>query len=187
MSRKCGVCFHSSRLSIERALLRGMSKTKVAEVYEVSRNSIVSHLKNHMPKGLEDRWRVQKDYKGIRQDLKHLKNDDVEKIRDGGVEFVIKEVLRLYKVGQEALQDAQEERNSRSIFMGIHELRDTLKFYVDLWTMLADEPITLNRADVISSEEWRWLEGVILDILKDEPEMRNQLSIRLLEESQTQK
>jgi hypothetical protein len=137
-----------------------------------------------MPHGLENRWKAQKDYGALCRDLKHLKNNEVDQLREGGIEFVIQEVLRLYRIGQQALNDAQVEEGCRSVFMGIRELRELLRFYSDLCTMFARESITVNRSDVISSEEWRWLEGVILDVLKDEPEMRNELSVRLLEESQ---
>lgn len=183
--RKCMVCTHASRLSIEQALRRGLSHARVAATFDVSVNSVRAHLKNHMPLVVkEEREKVQKSYKELCQDLKNLKNNEIEKIREKGIDFVIREVLRLYKIGQQALQRAQSEENCRSVFMGIREIRELLKFYVDLWAMFSNEPITIDRTDVISSEEWRWLEGVILDVLKDEPEMRNKLSVRLLEESQ---
>jgi len=48
MSRKCQVCSHSKRLTIDKEIVQGKPLTEISRKYGVSYDSLWLHAKNHL-------------------------------------------------------------------------------------------------------------------------------------------
>lgn len=110
-------------------------------------------------------------------------NHNLSTIQDCGVNSILQEALVLKEVVVDVIAKAQEHNNEHGIIVGVREVREILKFCLSLCEAAAKMPIPVETIDVVNSDKWQHLEGIILAALEDEPEIRNKIAQRIIEET----
>ena len=52
MGRKCSVCVHTERESIDQAIVEGQSNRAIARQYGLSKDAVARHAEKHLPAAL---------------------------------------------------------------------------------------------------------------------------------------
>lgn len=110
-------------------------------------------------------------------------NRNLSTTPDCGVNSILEEALVLKEVVVDVIAQAQEHNNAHGIIVGVREARELLKFCLSLCEAAAKMPIPVETIDVVNSDKWQHLEGIILAALEDEPEIRNKIAQRIIEET----
>ncbi|MHB8162786.1 MAG: hypothetical protein ACYDDV_00380 [Methanoregula sp.] len=116
MPQSCSICTHPRQQEIEKAIIARQSNRSIARQFDVSKDAVARHRKDHLP----DKLVKAADAKGRR---------DAEKLLD-----LMDELLTDVKG---VIKAAKSSKDQRTLLLGIREGRETASRLLEL-TMIAD-------------------------------------------------
>lgn len=106
MGQVCQICNHPNRLEIDREIVKGISHTKIARMFNVSNQSVRAHAHNHLS----------------RQMVKH--QEIQERLQSQGL---LDEIEELLKRSKHILRKAEKDNKLNIALSAIRETRGTLE------------------------------------------------------------
>jgi hypothetical protein len=116
MSQPCSICTNPRRVGIDKAIVAGESNRAIARQFDVSKDAVARHRKDHLPGKLVKA-----------ADAKERR--DAEKLLD-----LMDELLTDVKG---VIKSAKRSKDHRTLLLGIREGRETASRLLEL-TMIAD-------------------------------------------------
>ena len=155
MPRRCTVCDHPERHSIDEALVSGAPYRSVAKRFELSESAVYRHKTEHLPAHL-------------------LKAREVEET--ARVDDLLDQVRHLQGHALAILERAEKAGDLRTALAAISQARGNLELLGKLAGELDERPVT----NILISPEWLELRAVIVRSLEPYPEARESV-LRALE------
>src|SRR5215212_4900985 len=155
MPRRCTVCDHPKRHSIDEALVSGTPYRSVAKRFELSESAVYRHKTEHLPVHL-------------------LKAKEVEEVAQA--DDLLEQVRHLQGHTLDILERAEEAGDLRTALAAISQARGNLELLGKLAGELDERPVT----NVSISPEWLELRAVIVGALEPHPGAREAI-LRALE------
>ena len=155
MSRKCTICTHPQRDEIDRALVEGIPKRRIAADFKVSESALRRHERNHLPKRLVQAHAAKEAARA----------DD------------LLARARAYEAKAVALlKQAEAEGDYNTALRGIREARAGL----ELLARMRGELESQVRVNILELPEWQIVREVIYQALRPYPEAREAVREGLL-------
>lgn len=149
MPRRCTICTHDDRDTIDAQLAAGTPYRHIAARFDVSTGALHRHGEQHLPEHL-------------------AKAANAEEA--ASAERLLNQVLELNRRAQGILDKAEAEGEHRTALAAIREARGCLELLARLLGELqTDTSITVN---IVESPEWLELRQVILVALQPHPDAR---------------
>jgi hypothetical protein len=156
MPRRCTVCDHAERHSIEEALVGGAPYRSVAKRFGLSESAVYRHKAEHLPPHL-------------------LKAREVEEV--ARADDLLEQVRDLQTRAFDILERAQEAGDLRTALAAISQARGNLELLGKLAGELDDRPVV----NVLLSPQWVTIRTTMLEALSAYPEARAAVAERLME------
>src|SRR5215207_6681275 len=156
MPRRCTVCDHPERHSIDEVLVTGAPYRSVAKQFELSESAVYRHKTEHLPAHL-------------------LKAREVEEA--ARADDLLDQVRNLQAHALDILERAENAGDLRTALAAISQARGNLELLGKLAGELTDSP----QVNVLVLPEWTRLRTVLLEALTPYPEARASVADRLLE------
>jgi hypothetical protein len=156
MPRRCTVCDHPERHSIDEALVGATPYRSVAKRFELSESAVYRHKTEHLPAHL-------------------LKAREVEEV--ARADDLLDQVRNLQAHALDILERAEETGDLRPALAAISQARGNLELLGKLAGELNDGP----NVNVTVSTEWVEIRTAMLEALGPYPEARSAVAVRLLE------
>ena len=147
MPRRCTVCDHSEKHSIDQMLVSSAPYRSVAKQFEVSESSVYRHKTEHLPAQL----------------LKAREAEEVAQAED-----LLEQVRNLQAHALHILECAEQAGDLRNALAAISQARDNLELLGKLAGELDERAVT----NVLISPEWLELRAVIVGALEPHPGVR---------------
>src|SRR5919107_4044113 len=144
MPRRCTVCDHPERHSIDEALVTGAPYRSVAKRFELSESSVYRHKIEHLPAHL----------------LKAREVEDVAQADD-----LLEQVRHLQAHALNILERAEEAGDLRAALAAISQARGNLELLGKLAGELDERPVV----NLNVSCQWQELRAVIVGALQPHP------------------
>src|SRR5215208_1947738 len=145
MSRRCTVCDHPKRHSLDEALVTGAPYRSVAKRFELSESSVYRHKTDHLPAHL-------------------LMARQVEEVAQA--DDLLEQVRHLQGHALDILERAEKAGDLRTALAAISQARGNLELLGKLAGELDDRP----QVNVLVSPEWLELRAVIVGALEPHSE-----------------
>jgi hypothetical protein len=156
MPRRCTVCDHPERHSIDEALVSGAPYRSVAKRFELSESAVYRHKTEHLPAHL----------------LKAREAEELARADD-----LLDQVRSLQTHALDILERAEETGDLRTALAAISQARGNLELLGKLAGELDERPVV----NVLVSTEWATIRAAMMDALSPYPEARSAVSWRQLE------
>jgi hypothetical protein len=150
MPRICGVCMHSQRPEIDRAIAGGELLSRVARDFSLSEDSLSRHKARHVPQLLAKAEAAQE-----------ASDDLLEMVRE------------LHAKAHELLEEARAAGKYGPAASAIREATRCVELLARLKGELESERITMN---VVLMPEWQVLRSALLRALHPYPEAKQSVS-----------
>jgi len=151
MPRRCSVCTHPKRDSIDKAIVAGTPYRAIACQFDVGREAVRRHAEKHLPAML-------------------AKAHNVEEV--ARADDLLAQVRVLKDKAVTILDKAEKTGKLRTALSGIREARECLSLLAKLLGELDESP----KVNILLSPQWIELRKVILMVLEPYPEARVQLA-----------
>lgn len=164
----CAICSHSRRLEVDRAILGGMSKSRIAEAFGVPEYSVRNHAEKHLTRQL-------------------LKANEMRELAES--RSLSEEIQSLITRTKAILDKAESEELHMVSLKAISELRQTFGFMVSTAFLLKqderEEALAQKRnaVDDLKARFDREELEMILDICNKRPDQRL-VAFRLMDRTQ---
>jgi transposase-like protein len=155
MPRRCTVCDHSERHSIDEALVTGAPYRSVAKRFGLSESAVYRHKTEHLPAHL-------------------LKAKEVEEVAHA--DDLLEQVRGLQSHALDILECAEKAGDLRTALAAISQARGNLELLGKLAGELDERPVV----NLHVTAEWLELRAVIVGALEPHPEARGAV-LRALE------
>jgi hypothetical protein len=155
MPRRCTVCDHPERHSIDETLVTGAPYRSLAKHFELSESAVYRHKTDHLPVQL-------------------LKARDVEEVAQA--DNLLDQVRDLQTHALDILERAEKAGDLRTALAAISQARGNLELLGKLAGELDERPVV----NLNVSSEWLELRAVIVGALEPHPEARGAV-LRALE------
>jgi hypothetical protein len=156
MPRRCTVCDHPERHSIDEALVTGAPYRSVAKQFEVSESAVYRHKTEHLPTHL----------------LKAKKVEEAAQADD-----LLEQVKNLQAHALNILERAGEAGDLRTALAAISQARGNLELLGKLAGELEERPVV----NVLLSPQWLMIRTTMLKALSTYPEARAAVAESLME------
>src|SRR5215217_4455888 len=156
MPRRCTVCDHSERHSIDEALVNGAPYRSVAKQFELSESSVYRHKTEHLPAQL---LRARGAEEAARAD------DLLEQVRN----------LQVHTL--DILERAEKAGDLRTALAAISQARGNLELLGKLAGELDERPVV----NVLLSPQWVMIRTTMLEVLDPHPQARAAVAESLTE------
>jgi hypothetical protein len=157
MPRRCTVCDHLQRHSIDEALVSGAPYRSVAKQFELSESAVYRHKTEHLPAHL-------------------LKAREVEEA--ASADDLLDQVRNLQAHALDILKRAEKSGDLRTALAAISQARGNLELLGKLASQLDERPVV----NLNVSAEWLELRAVIVGALEPYSEARGAV-LRAIESS----
>src|SRR5215208_5184631 len=144
MPRRCTVCYHSEKHSIDEALVTGVPYRSVAKRFELSESAVYRHKSEHLPAHL-------------------LKAREAEEVAHA--ENLLEQVRTLQAHALDILDRAEKAGDLRTALAAISQARGNLELLGKLAGELDDRPVV----NLNVSPQWLELRAVIVGALEPHP------------------
>jgi hypothetical protein len=144
MPRRCTVCDHSQRHSIDETLVTGAPYRSVAKRFELSESAVYRHKTEHLPAHL-------------------LKAREVEEVAQA--DDLLEQVRHLQSHTLDILERAEQSGDLRTALAAISQARGNLELLGKLAGELDERPVV----NLNVSAEWLELRAVIVEALEPHP------------------
>ena len=144
MPRRCTVCDHPKKHSIDEALVTGVPYRSVAKRFELSESSVYRHKTEHLPAHL-------------------LKAREAEVVAQA--DDLLKQVSHLQSHALDILERAEKAGDLRTALAAISQARGNLELLGKLAGELDERPVV----NLNVSPEWLELRAVIVGALEPHP------------------
>ena len=149
MPRKCTVCAHEERATIDQALINGKSLRNVSKQYGVTDAALFRHNANHLPTDL-----------AMAHDAKNVARAD----------DLLSHVQELQARAMSILDQAEGSGDLRTALSAIREARGNLELLAKLLGKLQQEGTT--NVNILIAPAWLEIRAAILTALTPYPEAR---------------
>jgi hypothetical protein len=156
MPRRCTVCYHPERHSIDEALVSGSPYRSVAKRFGLSESAVYRHKAEHLPAHL----------------LKAREAEELARADD-----LLDQVSHLQTHALDIFERAENAGDLRTALAAISQARGNLELLGKLAGELDERPVM----NVLVSTEWATIRAALMDALSPYPEARSAVSGRLLE------
>ena len=160
MPRKCSICSHKERDTIDRFLLDNRSFRNIAKQYDLSPTALLRHKQGHIHPLL-----------GKSKEAREITR----------AENLLEEIKRLRNGARRILEKAERAEDYRAALAGIRELTRIVELLARLQGALGERPVS-----IIVTPQWISLRTRILEVLEPYPEARLRLSEVLEHESRNE-
>jgi len=154
MPRACQTCQHADVAAIDRELAANTAIPALAALYRVSSDSLLRHKQNHLPKAVARAEAAKEVTRG--DDLL----DQVNKLKGKAVSLLLK---------------AEAAGDYRTALAGIREARACLELLLEVEGEIHRQPVV----NILISDEWLRVRGMIIAALDAHPEARNAVVLAL--------
>jgi len=154
MPRACQTCQHADVAAIDRELAANAAIPALAALYRVSSDSLLRHKQNHLPQAVARAEAAKEVTRG--DDLL----DQVNKLKGKAVSLLLK---------------AEAAGDYRTALAGIREARSCLELLLEVEGEINRQPVV----NILVSDEWLWVRGIIIAALDAHPEARNAVVLAL--------
>ena len=144
MPRRCTVCYHSERHSIDEALVSGVPYRSVAKRFELSESAVYRHKTEHLPAHL-------------------LKAREVEEVAQA--DNLLEQVRNLQAHALDILERAEKTGDLRTALAAISQARGNLELLGKLAGELDERPLV----NLTVSPQWLELRAIIVGALEPHP------------------
>lgn len=159
MPRKCTVCGHDARETIDAELVRGSSVRSIAAQYRLSKSAVARHSREHIPQSLA---------KAAEAEAVTSADDLLSQVRD------------LHEEARGVLEEAKTKKDLRAANGAIREALRCLSLLGQLVGEL-ESGTTVNVANITMAPEWTALRTRLLEALAPWPEARAAAAQALME------
>jgi hypothetical protein len=156
MPRRCTVCDHPARYSIDEALVSGTPYRSVAKRFELSESAVYRHKAEHLPAHL----------------LKAREAEEVAQADD-----LLEQVRHLQGRALNILERAEKAGDLRTALVAISQARGNLELLGKLAGELDERPIV----NVLLSPQWVMIRTTMVEALSAFPEARAAVAESLME------
>jgi hypothetical protein len=160
MPRRCTVCDHEGRASIDAALISGAPLRDIAGHHSVSKSALERHKAGHLPAHL----------------AKAKEAGEVARADD-----LLSQVRHLQDRTLAILTASEDAGELRTALAAIREARGNLELLAKLLGELDDAP----KVNVIVSAQWLMIRTTMMETLSPYPEARTAVADALLELEET--
>jgi hypothetical protein len=160
MPRRCTVCDHPERHSIDEALVTGAPYRSVAKRFALSESSVYRHKTEHLPVQL-------------------LKAREVEEA--ARADDLLEQVRNLQTHALDILERAEKTGDLRTALAAISQARGNLELLGKLAGELDERPVV----NVLLSPQWVMIRTTMLEALAFYPEARAAVAESLMELEET--
>lgn len=154
MPRACATCQHADVAAIDRELAANTAIPALAALYRVSSDSLLRHKQNHLPQAVARAEAAKEATRG--DDLL----DQVNKLKGKAVSLLLK---------------AEAAGDYRTALAGIREARSCLELLLEVEGEINRQPVV----NILVSDEWLRVRGIIIAALAAHPEARNAVVLAL--------
>ena len=147
MPRRCTVCMHEDRDSIDKALVRGQSYRTIATQYALSTSAVNRHAHAHLPETLTKAHEIKES---------------------AHADALTDRIERLITQSERLLEYGQSEKQGRDWAAGLRELRKSFELLARVSGELDERP----QINLIATEQWIELRTVILQALVPYPDAK---------------
>jgi len=154
MPRACATCQHAEVAAIDRELAANTAIPALAALYRVSSDSLLRHKQNHLPQAVARAEAAKEATRG--DDLL----DQVNKLKGKAVSLLLK---------------AEAAGDYRTALAGIREARSCLELLLEVEGEINRQPVV----NILVSDEWLRVRGIIIAALAAHPEARNAVVLAL--------
>ncbi len=158
---RCSGCHHEKRSQLDADLVAGISQRELAARYELSRSAIQRH-RAHVSTSL-----ARIDARGLTIGGSTATTDDV-----------VAQARHLYQACRDAFDNAIEGGNLLNLALSAREARAGLELLGKFLERLESRRV-MAIIDIQRSTQWARIRSVVMDVLKDHPELRVELTARL--------
>lgn len=152
---QCAACAHGDQVTINSELAAGSSLRSLSARFGISRPALRAHKTNHLSPALVALHKAE------------------------GAETVLEQLRDLVSRARRFLETAEVMGNSSQGLAAIRELRETL-MVVARATGELEPTRAVTAIDIQRSAEWGAIRTVVLDVLRGHPQLKLELSERLL-------
>jgi transposase-like protein len=156
MPRRCTVCNHLEKHSIDEVLVTGAPYRSVAKRFGLSESAVYRHKSEHLPAHL-------------------LKAKDAEEVARAS--DLLEQVRYLQAHALDILDRAENAGDLRTALAAISQARGNLELLGKLAGELSDSP----QVNILVLPEWTRIRTVLLEALAPHPQARSAVSAALLE------
>ena len=160
MPRRCTVCDHPERHSIDEALVIGAPYRSVAKRFDLSESAVYRHKTEHLPARL-------------------LKARDAEEVAQA--DDLLEQVRHLQAHALDILERAEKAWDLRTALAAISQARGNLELLGKLAGELDERPVV----NVLISPQWVVIRTTMLEALLPYPEARAAVAESLMELEET--
>src|SRR5215213_4549290 len=160
MPRRCTVCDHPEKHSIDEALVTGAPYRSVAKRFELSESAVYRHKTEHLPALL-------------------LKAREVEEV--ARADDLLDQVRNLQAHALDILERAEKSGDLRTALAAISQARGNLELLGKLAGELDERPVV----NVLLSSQWVTIRTTMLEVLSAYPEARAAVAKSLMELEQS--
>jgi hypothetical protein len=172
MGRRCTVCDHDERASIDQALAAGQPYRNVSKTFAISVSAAVRHKRQHLAPRLA---RAVEKVEGKRaaeivRDQEQRKAQDISQALD-----VVQQLRAINSASLEVLSKARASDNHSTLLGAVDRIHRQIELQARLLGELQDGP-TVN---VLVAPEWHQVRLVVVDALRPFPEARTAVATAL--------
>lgn len=162
MSRKCSICNHPKRDEIDKRLLRGDTRARIAQEFAVSAFALDRHFKNHLVRAIAPRAHP----------LAQVSPEtDVPEILRA--DALVEELHRIRTKTHELLEKASNAGSTHAFgspAQYLREMREQLRLLAELEGRLRED--REMQVNILINPEWVQLRTLILEALEPYPEAK---------------
>ncbi|GAA2092599.1 hypothetical protein [Brevibacterium salitolerans] len=147
---RCSACRHPDREGLDRELAGGLTLRAAAEKYDLSKDAVARHKRDHLSKALRA---VQ------------------ERRETAGAQKAVDRAEELYAKASGILERAEEEQDGKLSLAAIKELRSVVELLAKLTGELDERP-QVNVLNLNANPEWLSMQGAMLEALAPYPDAR---------------
>lgn len=158
MPQVCTICSHEDRREIDRALVGGTAKRRIAADFSVSESAVWRHFREHLPELLSRAYEAE---------------------QTAEADKLLTDIRRLQAKTLLMLQEAEKSGDLRTALAAVREARNNIALLAELRGHLDRRP----QINFVFSPEWLELRALIVGALEPHPDARESVLRAIAEAS----
>jgi phage protein D len=151
MPRKCSICAHPNRDSIDREIVEGKSYRDIARRFRVSKDAVYRHAQHHLPERL-------------------VKAKEASEAAHA--DTLLNRIEELTQKAKQLLVFGQTEKQGKAWAAGLRELRKSLELLAKITGELESRP----EINIVTHPEYIAMRSKVLEVLRPHPDIRRELA-----------
>jgi hypothetical protein len=163
MPRRCSVCFHPERATIEKALLAGEAFRNIAQRFGTSPSALVRHRKQHLPARLA-KAREAAEIAESKELIRQQRAQEAEEVSHAI--DVVKQLKAINAACLEVLKKARTSGDDSTLLRSVDRIHRQIELQARLLGEIQEGP----SVNVLVMPEWRQIRDLLVEALRPYPE-----------------